>query len=491
MIPIDKKVKDEIGLTTLLKEVRPISSYGIAYFQQIRSFGNGQEIELKKCLTYTQSIIDYCVTHREVVSEIQRILMQLKPLHLTLKHCVNNTTLDVVELYELRRFLIKYAKIYGVLLRESLNSLFYLPSLEEALNLLDPKGERCPHFTIDSTYSPKMGDILDKKRALTTKGRTEPNTPEKANKEYLSILILEEQEDQRIRENLSKKLIPYITLIEEGTKQVGFMDFMIAKASFTLSRPCCQPRISTEFNIKDMYHPIVAEALETEKKSYQPIDIRLAPGATVITGANMGGKTITLKTVLLNMLLARMGFYVYGTEAQIPLCTHVMGVFKEGEKASKGLSSFGAEIMTINSFIKNSSNECFFIVLDEFARGTNPYEGQRLARALAIYFHRKKKGYCLMSTHFEEIAQDDMTHYQVKGLKGFDTLSTQKFNKDSPLTGIDIIQDYMDYRLEKVNNEKTIPCDGIRIARLLGIDQELLSLLDDEGGGCHGHTITK
>lgn len=52
------------------------------------------------------------------------------------------------------------------------------------------------------------------------------------------------------------------------------------------------------------------EILEEQGKKYTGIDIELSQGATVITGANMGGKSVALNTITENILLFHMGFYL-------------------------------------------------------------------------------------------------------------------------------------------------------------------------------------
>ena len=111
-----------------------------------------------------------------------------------------------------------------------------------------------------------------------------------------------------------------------------------------------------------------------------------------------------------------------------------------------------------------------FIALDEFARGTNPYEGQKIAKSLGEYLN-KFDSIGLMATHYDGVINDDMTHYQVVGLKNVDFNSLkQKINlnkKDS----IKILQNYMDYSLEICRSYEA-PKDALNITMLLGIHDD-------------------
>jgi len=60
--------------------------------------------------------------------------------------------------------------------------------------------------------------------------------------------------------------------------------------------------------MEDMINPQIADVLEEKGKRFTPVSIALEKGATVITGANMGGKSVALKTIALNILLTQCGF---------------------------------------------------------------------------------------------------------------------------------------------------------------------------------------
>jgi len=65
-----------------------------------------------------------------------------------------------------------------------------------------------------------------------------------------------------------------------------------------------------EINFIEAFNPEIKEILEKGAKVFTPVSIDLSSGATIITGANMGGKSVTLKTIVLNLLLGQMGFFV-------------------------------------------------------------------------------------------------------------------------------------------------------------------------------------
>ena len=75
-----------------------------------------------------------------------------------------------------------------------------------------------------------------------------------------------------------------------------------------------------------MINPEIVDLLEKQNRKFVPVSITLDQGATVITGANMGGKSVSMKTVALNALLLQSGFLVCAKSAKMPLFHSVNAV---------------------------------------------------------------------------------------------------------------------------------------------------------------------
>ena len=83
-----------------------------------------------------------------------------------------------------------------------------------------------------------------------------------------------------------------------------------------------------------------------------------------------------------------------------------------------GLSSFGGEMIHFDGILSEIKTESTALVLlDEFARGTNPHEGAALVRAAVKYFNNRRGCFALITTHFDDVACCAPMHYQVIGLK--------------------------------------------------------------------------
>lgn len=110
---------------------------------------------------------------------------------------------------------------------------------------------------------------------------------------------------------------------------------------------------------------------------------------------------------------------------------------------------------------------------DEFARGTNPKEGQKFVRALAKYLN-DKTSISIITTHFDSVVERNMKHYQVVGLKNIDFESLK--NKLKVNNSLELIQDNMDFTLEE-SVETEVPKDALNIAKLIGLDDDISEVI--------------
>ena len=125
---------------------------------------------------------------------------------------------------------------------------------------------------------------------------------------------------------------------------------------------------SQPMHFEGMYNPYYDNLLKQKKASMQTLDLDLHSGVTVLTGANMGGKSITMKTVVLNVLLANYGMYVYADAAHVPIIEFLYMVSDDLQSIEKGLSTFGAEMIQLKTIIGASGKKDGLIVLDELAK---------------------------------------------------------------------------------------------------------------------------
>ena len=123
----------------------------------------------------------------------------------------------------------------------------------------------------------------------------------------------------------------------------------------------------------------------------------------------------------------------------------------------------------------DNSKERSLLLIDEIASGTNPVEGLALTRSIVDYL-KTQQFISLITTHYETVTEDeDIVNMQVTGLANVDF---DKLNREIRYANrrerIEIIQKYMDYRLSRVDSSKEIPKDALNIAKMLGIDKDII-----------------
>ncbi len=118
-----------------------------------------------------------------------------------------------------------------------------------------------------------------------------------------------------------------------------------------------------------------------------PLDLELDAGARalVITGPNTGGKTVTLKTVGLAVLLAQSGVPVVAADAMLPAFSRVHADIGDEQSLAASLSTFSGHLQNISAFLADCPPGAL-VLMDELGTGTDPAEGAALGIALVEAF---------------------------------------------------------------------------------------------------------
>ena len=387
--------------------------------------------------------------HKNTLSLLHIKLGQLRDIENTFRHLHNKTILSDIELYEIKHFAILAESIQSLLTTLSLSE-FDIPSLEEVVRILDPENKRIPHFHIYNQYSDELSAL--RKKAESAVGEE---------KEVL-LLKTEALEDE-IRWQLSDKLFPFAGYLHRALNEIARLDVELAKAELNLRWGLVRPLFSSETTIlRGIFHPQVFEQLKIQEKEFQPIDIDIPAKPTVITGANMAGKSVLLKTVALVQAMAQFGFYVPALSAKIVPVEKILISTGDGQDEMRGLSSFASEMLCANAMIQSiEQGDKLLILIDELARTTNPDEGKAIVCGV-IDFLLEKCVHSLITTHYAI----DLKCRKLR-VKGFiehlhnEKITTQNINK------------FIDYSLEETS-ENEVPHEAIRIAEIIGVGEAFL-----------------
>ncbi|MDU3801740.1 MutS-related protein [Paraclostridium bifermentans] len=423
--------------------------------------------------------------NKAVYENIQYEFCKVKNIKNTIVRLENKNILDEIELFEIKNFAINVNKIMEYYSKLNLNvDYINFKNLGKVVKLLDPDNLKLTTFRIYEAYSKQLLLIRQNKLNVEKEifSSTDIENIEKLKKKRLEIVIQEDKEVLKIRKALTEELYYYLIDVKENTTNIGKLDLLIAKADLAIKYNAIKPSINEENKIyfKDLVNPNLQRILDSQGKQYIPISIELDKKITIISGANMGGKSVSMKTIALNLYLFQCGFFIFAKEANLCILDFIYLVSDDMQDINKGLSTFGAEIIKLKEITKLIKLRDGFIALDEFARGTNPIEGRLLLKSICEYF-KQYNSISLISTHLDDINISDVDYYQVIGLRNvnFEGLKRQinlKIGTDKSSNGVKILQEYMDYRMEKVSKETKVPKDAINICKLLGLDNEIINI---------------
>lgn len=470
------------GLDFILENLEVSTPYGSDEKRDIKPYPRNEKERLIEELSNVQSIIDGMKAGSILFDEIVNIIRKLKDIRGSIKRCSNFEVLDEVELFEIKCFCLHMGELLSII-RKAVPKTFGLKfhNLDPVLSILDPDCGRLPTFFIYDSYSEKLGSIRESKRRIEDELRQEKDDErlKELKRNRLDLVVLEEEEELEIRKTLTHSIAEFSNAITEDMKSIGKLDLLIAKARLSLKFGGVRPEIVDNMKIfmKEMVNPEIQKNLESKRKTFTPVSIDLAPGTTVITGANMGGKSVALKTIALNLWLSQMGFFVFCKKARLPMLDFIYLISDDLQSVSRGLSTFGAEIVELNDVLNSVKNGRGFVALDEFARGTNPCEGKNLVKSLCRYLN-KYGSISIMSTHFDDVVDEDMAHYQVVGLRNVDFSALPGKAGTGKRYSVEMIQDLMDYNLEMVPKDSKVPHDALNLCMFLGLEQEVIDMAE-------------
>ena len=363
----------------------------------------------------------------------------LKDIRTTIKNLHNQAVLDDIELFEVKHLAILATDVNKLLMQHDMDGVVEIPTLDEVISILDPDGMKIATFYIYDSYCAQLKDLRVQMR----------QHPEQQDDLLLQASELEES----VRKDLSNQLHPFAAAIEQAQLALARIDVNLAKVMQMRQMGLSFPVLSSDgvTRYEAMFHPQVKEALAQHGRDFQPVDITFGEQPTLITGANMGGKTVVLKSLTLCQLLFQFGFGIPAASAQIAVKDEIYFCIGDEQSVEKGLSSFAAEMKNIDAVIKASrENKIIMALIDEPARTTNPIEGAALVSALLQVL--ADKGMSLVMT----------THYDIEPGRAR-CLRVKGFENGS-----------MDYRLVEVQDGE-VPHEALNIAQSLGIDSEWIN----------------
>lgn len=255
----------------------------------------------------------------------------------------------------------------------------------------------------------------------------EPMGTVELNNEYRELQLQEEEEVQRILADLSAQVGEQGDAVKRVVDRMAELDLIFARARYAMVVDGVRPEFVDWREFEAPQPPKHAN----ERAKWTPPPPNLHPGSTVwvkgarhplldpnlvvptdltvdeetftvlITGPNTGGKTVSLKTLGLMVIMAQSGLHLPATEARLTVFDNVFADIGDEQSIEQSLSTFSAHMNNIIRILEKVDDRSL-VLLDELGSGTDPTEGAALAQSIVSYL-RDKGATTFVATHFPEL----------------------------------------------------------------------------------------
>lgn len=230
----------------------------------------------------------------------------------------------------------------------------------------------------------------------------EPEYVLELNNELIALTIDEREEVEAILRSLSKRIGNLKDSLVADIEILADIDACLARAEFGYQKKCTKPEINGRgyINIIKGRHPLL------DKDKTVPVSIELGKNYDflLLSGANTGGKTVTLKMCGLFSLMAQCGLFVPASEgSSLAVFDNIFCDIGDSQSIEENLSTFSSHVLNIKNICDGVTVNSL-VLIDELGGGTNPDEGQALAKAIVTHFLKIGcKG--IVTTHFTPLKE--------------------------------------------------------------------------------------
>lgn len=230
-------------------------------------------------------------------------------------------------------------------------------------------------------------------------------------KEYETKVLGAEEKIAEIEQELFAAIRQAVAIetrrVQAVAQALALLDALLSLAEAAARRNYCRPQLTEddEILIKAGRHPVI----EAGGERFIPNDTYLNNSThrlLIITGPNMGGKSVFLRQTALISIMAQIGSFVPADEARVAIIDRVFTRVGAADSLARGRSTFMVE-MTETANILNTATSRSLVLLDEVGRGTATFDGLSLAWAIAEYLHDNPQhaAKTLFATHYHEMTE--------------------------------------------------------------------------------------
>lgn len=378
--PLLKKI--HMGAVLTLEELADIRSTLYA-MRNVKEFFKGLEIEAPTLKEWAHGI--------EILGQLERRLENTLDEHGSLRDDAS------VELRRLRTEIQttqnRIKERVGAALRAPENQKYF----QEAIVTLRDERYVIP---VKAEYRRFFPGIVHDQSATGATLFVEPMAIVELNNDVKQLVLSEQHEVERILRDLSQQIGGQQDILQENLSVLADFDFTFAKAKLAEDMDAQQPVMNREgrAHLRQARHPLIP------RDRVVPIDIELGDAYTMllITGPNTGGKTVSMKTFGLLVLMAQSGcFLPTAPDSTLPVYQNIYADIGDEQSIEQSLSTFSAHMTHIVDILSKVEADDLVLV-DELGAGTDPEEGAALAMAILERLLAVKAA-TVATTHYSEL----------------------------------------------------------------------------------------
>lgn len=294
-------------------------------------------------------------------------------------------------------------------IRDTISSLLNNPNFSKYLqnNIYTQRDERVV-FQVIAANKTKVPGIIHDVSASSKTFYIEPAQLVPLNNKVREVKSKIHAECIKILVRLTNLVKERMAALEKCEKIISEIDFHFAKARYAVKIQAIEPELTNEKYIyfENMKHPLLI--LVSENVVANNFEIGKDYKSIIITGSNTGGKTVTLKTIGLFILMAKSGMFLPCTHAVLYPFKNVFADIGDSQSILQSLSTFSSHMTNIIEILKQSNEESF-VLLDEICAGTDPVEGAILAQQILEKL-ASKNVINVATTHYGELKALEYTN---------------------------------------------------------------------------------
>ncbi|WP_196594341.1 endonuclease MutS2 [Pectinatus sottacetonis] len=272
-------------------------------------------------------------------------------------------------------------KISQSQVKSTINNILKNPDMQKFFqeNIITIRDDRYV-IPIKQEYRQYFPGIIHDQSASGSTLFIEPMTIAALNNDIRRYKLNEKKEIERILKAISAEIAENVSTLQQNCEHITNMDIAFAKAGLGRKMNACMPILNERgyTELTAARHPLI------DQKQVVPINIVLGKNyrTLLITGPNTGGKTISLKTMGLLVLMAQSGLFIPAADgSQLGFYRNIFADIGDEQSIEQSLSTFSAHMTHIINILQTADSDDL-VLLDELGSGTDPEEGASLAMAV-------------------------------------------------------------------------------------------------------------